>query len=114
MTRAYYRQPAGKSRYYLDFSPGEKKSKGSGIDRWSARLMTQKGADMQNGYSSVGEVASRLGVGYWKIKYAHASRHIPEPLRVGNTRLYTEDDIKRLELYFGKKEGGNDQVQLRR
>lgn len=67
---------------------------------------------MANSYSSVGEVAVRLNVAYWKIKYAHAARHIPEPLRVGNTRLYTEDDIKQLEIYFDQKKGGDEQVQL--
>jgi DNA-binding transcriptional MerR regulator len=67
---------------------------------------------MQSSYSSVGEVASRLNVAYWKVKYAHQAKHIPEPLRVGNRRLYTEDDIQRLKLYFDQKKGGDDQVQL--
>ncbi len=67
---------------------------------------------MANSYSSVGEVANRLKVAYWRIKYAHAAGYIKEPLRVGNHRLYTEDDIHELELYFDEKKGGNEQLQL--
>jgi DNA-binding transcriptional MerR regulator len=69
---------------------------------------------MANSYSSVGEVATRLKVAYWRIKYAHAAGYIKEPLRVGNHRLYTEDDIHALELYFDQKKGGNEKVQLQR
>lgn len=64
-------------------------------------------------YISLGELAARLGVPYWRIKYAHAAGHVPEPLRVGTRRLYTEEDIENMAIYFGLKKGERDDVQVR-
>ncbi len=63
---------------------------------------------MFNDYLTIGEVAARLGVQFYRIKYAHQAGHVEEPLRVGNHRLYAEDDIRRLQLYFATKEEGDD------
>lgn len=67
---------------------------------------------MVNNYRSISEVACRLKVAYWRIKYAHAAGYVKEPVRVGNHRLYTEDDIQELEHYFGQRKGGNGELQL--
>jgi DNA-binding transcriptional MerR regulator len=67
---------------------------------------------LQEHYICIGQLAARLGVPYWRIKYAHAAGHVPEPLRVGTRRLYTEQDIENMAIYFGLKKGERDDVQL--
>ena len=59
------------------------------------------------------EVANRLGVKWYRVKYAHMAGLVPEPMRVGNHRLYDDEDVMRLELYFSRK-GGNDNIQHER
>lgn len=68
---------------------------------------------MQEQYICIGELAAQLGVPYWRIKYAHAAGHVPEPLRAGTRRLYTESDIENLAIYFGLKKGECGNIQLR-
>lgn len=67
---------------------------------------------MINDYLTIGEVAARLGVRFYQIKYAHQAGHVEEPLRVGNHRLYAESDIRRLQLYFSTKEGDDGTVRV--
>lgn len=62
---------------------------------------------MQHTFYTVRQVADRLGVRWYRIKYSHQAGHVPEPLRVGGSRLYTEEDIRLLRAYFGK--GDDDQ-----
>ena len=52
---------------------------------------------MNNTFLSIRQVADRLGVRWYRVKYAHQAGHVHEPLRVGNTRFYTEADIRLLE-----------------
>ena len=68
---------------------------------------------MANALFSIREVANRLGVRWYRVKYAHMAGLVPEPMRVGNHRLYDEVDVGRLELYFSRK-GGNDKMQHER
>lgn len=63
---------------------------------------------MEKNLFSVREVSSRLGVKWYRIKYAHNAGLVAEPMRVANHRLYSEADIKRLETYFAEKGGGNE------
>lgn len=49
------------------------------------------------------EVATLLALPYYKIYYAHYSGQVPEPRKVGKTRIYTEADLERLRRYFAKK-----------
>ena len=51
------------------------------------------------------DVATLLALPYYKIYYAHYSGHVPEPRKVGKTRIYTEDDLERLRKHFAKRKG---------
>jgi DNA-binding transcriptional MerR regulator len=51
-------------------------------------------------YVTVYEMAKRLGVYPGRIYRAHRMGRVPEPQRVGPTRLYTDADAKRLREYF--------------
>ena len=68
---------------------------------------------MTSNYYSTSEVAMRLGVKFYQVKYSHQAGHVPEPRRHGNHRFYDDDDVKRLAVYFNKK-GGNDKLQPQR
>ena len=56
----------------------------------------------------LGDVARQLGVRPHRIVYALTSGLIPEPaLRIGNRRLFDENDLKQLANYFaGRKKNG--------
>ena len=55
-----------------------------------------------NEYFTTTEVASVLGIPYWRIVYVHQSGAIPEPaLRIGNRRVYVSEDVRRLAEHFG-------------
>ena len=57
---------------------------------------------MKRDYFTTTEVASVLGIPYWRIVYVHQSDKIPEPtLRIGNRRVYCSDDLRRLAEHFG-------------
>lgn len=48
------------------------------------------------------ETAKLLGVKPYKITYALVTGLIPEPqLRVGNRRVFCQEDVQRLANYFG-------------
>jgi DNA-binding transcriptional MerR regulator len=68
---------------------------------------------MTDTFFSIREVANRLGVKWYRVKYAHMAGLVPEPMRVGNHRLYDEVDVRRLEVYFSRK-GGNENIQHER
>lgn len=68
---------------------------------------------MPDKFYSIREVAARLNVKWYRIKYSHMAGLVPEPMRVGNHRLYAECDVRRLEDYFNMK-GGNDKLQHQR
>src|SRR5262249_22774237 len=70
--------------------------------------MNQKEADMADTFYSIRQVADRLGVRWYRLKYAHQAGHVQEPMRVGNTRFYADADIRRLEDYFSIKGGDNE------
>ena len=57
-------------------------------------------------FSTSRQVSARLGVAFWRVRYAHEAGHVPEPQRVGSNRFYAEDDIEKLETYFARR-GGN-------
>ena len=53
------------------------------------------------------EVAKRLGVRPYRIAYAIAVGHIPEPqTRIANKRIFCDADIERLATHFGIGLGG--------
>jgi DNA-binding transcriptional MerR regulator len=62
---------------------------------------------------SIREVANRLGVKWYRLKYAHLAGLIPEPMRVGNHRLYSIEDVRRLEVFFSTR-GGNENIRHER
>src|SRR5439155_1540383 len=55
--------------------------------------MKQKEADMADTFYSIRQVADRLGVRWYRVKYARQAGHVQEPMRVGNTRFYADADI---------------------
>ena len=68
---------------------------------------------MADALFSIREVANRLGVKWYRVKYAHMAGLVPEPMRVGNHRLYDEVDVRRLEVYLSRKSGNENTVQSR-
>lgn len=50
------------------------------------------------------DVATLLALPYYKIYYAHYSGQVPEPRKVGKTRIYTEADLERLRQHFAMKQ----------
>ena len=50
------------------------------------------------------DVATLLALPYYKIYYAHYSGQVPEPRKVGKTRIYTEADLERLRQHFAVKQ----------
>ena len=49
------------------------------------------------------DVATLLALPYYKIYYAHYSGQVPEPRKVGKTRIYTEADLERLRKHFAQR-----------
>lgn len=49
------------------------------------------------------DVANLLALPYYKIYYAHYSGLVPEPRKVGKTRIYTEEDLERLRQHFAQR-----------
>lgn len=58
---------------------------------------------MKNEFRTIREVADLIGVKWYRIKYAHQARLVAEPLRVGNCRLYSEADVRKLKQYFNER-----------
>ncbi len=58
---------------------------------------------------TIGEVARHLGVHYYRITYAHRAG-LSEPIRVGGRRLYTFEDIERLERHFAREDGREEDL----
>ena len=57
---------------------------------------------MQDNYFTLGQVARLLGRKPHLVTYAITSGHVPEPaMRIGNKRVFGEDDLQRLARYFG-------------
>ncbi len=65
---------------------------------------------MAGEYLSTRRVAERLGVSQWRVRYALEAGHVPEPLRVGTTRFFSETDTKSLADYFRSKGGAGGQL----
>jgi hypothetical protein len=57
------------------------------------------------------DVATLLAVPYYKIYYAHYSGLVPEPRKVGKTRIYTEADLESLRKYFAQRKGKIDNTR---
>jgi hypothetical protein len=56
----------------------------------------------------LGEVSRRLGCEPYRITYLLATGKVPEPrLRLGNRRLFTEEDIARIAATLGIENGDN-------
>jgi DNA-binding transcriptional MerR regulator len=53
-----------------------------------------------NGISMM-EVARRLGIPFYKIRYAHYSGQLAEPEWGKGRRVYTEADVARVATFFG-------------
>ena len=49
---------------------------------------------MADKFYSIRQVADRLGVRWYRVKYAHQAGHVQEPMRVGNTRFYADADVR--------------------
>src|SRR5262249_49514852 len=50
------------------------------------------------------EVAQITGIPYYRIYYAHYTGRLPEPKRVGQNRVYTQKDIRKIQEHFDRKE----------
>ena len=53
----------------------------------------------------IGDVARRLNVAPHRVAYLFLTRKLPEPqLRLGNRRIFTEADVRRVAEALGTKE----------
>jgi hypothetical protein len=58
-------------------------------------------------YMTMADVVRRLkSVPRHKITYALDSQRIPEPARISGRRMFTEDDVAKILLYFDGRKGG--------
>lgn len=58
-------------------------------------------------YMTMADVVRRLkSVPRHKITYALDSQRIPEPARISGRRMFTEDDVAKILLYFDGIKGG--------
>jgi DNA-binding transcriptional MerR regulator len=58
---------------------------------------------------TVKDVAKLLGVQAYRIAYAITAGHVAEPqTRLLNKRLFTDEDVKRLDKYFASRRKGHD------
>jgi len=55
---------------------------------------------MKNTYL-IGDLAKRLGVRPYRIAYLYTTRRLPEPLRIGNRRLFREADARLVAKALG-------------
>ena len=53
---------------------------------------------------SLGEVAQLTGVAYYRLYYAIYTGQLPEPKKVGKTRIFTAKDVQNIKEHFGIKE----------
>jgi DNA-binding transcriptional MerR regulator len=61
------------------------------------------------------DVATLLALPYYKIYYAHYSGQVPEPRKVGRTRIYTDADLERLRRHFAQRNNkGNSAIRSER
>lgn len=49
---------------------------------------------------SVYEVADLLGIRFYRIAYAERIGELPPPQRIGEKRVYSEEDVERIRRYF--------------
>ena len=49
----------------------------------------------------MGELSKRLGVPHYKIAYLYMTRRLPEPMRIGNRRIFTDADARRVAKALG-------------
>jgi hypothetical protein len=54
-------------------------------------------------YIGLLELARMLGVGYWRILYAHKKGALPWPNRFVNTMAYAPDDVACAKAYFATR-----------
>jgi DNA-binding transcriptional MerR regulator len=53
---------------------------------------------------SLNDVVRITGVPYYRLYYALYTGQIPEPQKIGRTRIYTEQDVQKLKEHFAVKE----------
>ena len=53
---------------------------------------------------SLGEVARLTGIAYYRLYYAFYTAKLPEPKKVGKTRIFTDRDVQRIKEHFAGKE----------
>src|SRR5437764_300478 len=84
-------QFGGDHRRLPDFS--------SKILKAHSSIPDQEGGTMKREYT-LGEVVRLTGIPYYRIYYGHYTGRIPEPRRVGRTRIYTEAEVRRIKEHF--------------
>jgi DNA-binding transcriptional MerR regulator len=52
---------------------------------------------------SLEEAAQQVGVSYYRLWYALMTKKLPEPERVGRSRLFTAQDVERIKEHFSRR-----------
>jgi hypothetical protein len=53
---------------------------------------------------SLNDVVRLTGVPYYRLYYAFYTGQIPEPQKIGRTRIYTDKDVQKIKEHFTGKE----------
>jgi hypothetical protein len=68
------------------------------------RTCINTGMTNKSGYCLLGDVARTLGCQPYRIVYLLTTGQVPEPGRLGNRRLFREEDVQRIAARLGIKE----------
>jgi len=60
---------------------------------------------------SINDVSRLIGIDETRIHYCHRSGKVPEPQHVGNRKIYTAKDLKRVAEFFGVEAKRNDEEE---
>lgn len=64
---------------------------------------------MTSEFMTLTDAARKLGVPFWRVRYAHASGRVKEPARrLGATKAYSPEDLEALRRHFEERKGASE------
>lgn len=63
---------------------------------------------------TLAELARQTGIKYHRVVHGHKTGAIPEPVRVGNHRVYGPDEVAAIVAYFAAKDKEEKDAQEHR
>lgn len=59
----------------------------------------------------ISDLSKRLGVPHYRIAYLYVTRRLPEPMRLGNRRIFTEADARLVAKTLGLSWDAKDETK---